>query len=100
MRALLDSLRASSAKNPGMEEGLLEQWEDCKYTYAYDAYDAAETWYVEWGILHERSRLKIWKSPSSQPLPNMFSVQVSVSETDKNEGDGFDIYHRELISSY
>ena len=96
VRALLDSLHAAAAKNPGMEEGLLEQWEDCKYTYAYDAYDAAETWYVEWGILHERSRSKIWKSPETLH-PSAYSVEVEVSETDN---DNFDNYHGELIISY
>ena len=36
------------------EEYLREAWEELKGSFGYDAYDAADDWWVDWGVLRER----------------------------------------------
>ncbi|KAI5121804.1 hypothetical protein M0805_009796 [Coniferiporia weirii] len=36
------------------EVGLLKQWEEFKEVWGYDAFEDADTWWVEWGTLLER----------------------------------------------
>lgn len=36
------------------EEYLKAQWEEFKGSFGYEAYDAADSWWVDWGSLRER----------------------------------------------
>lgn len=36
------------------EQYLREQWEQFKELFGFNAYDDADTWWVEWGVLHDR----------------------------------------------
>jgi len=39
------------------EEYLKAQWEEFKGSFGYEAYDAADGWWVDWGSLRERIRV-------------------------------------------
>lgn len=35
---------------------LLDQWEQVKELFGYDAEDQADDWWIKWGILQERAK--------------------------------------------
>lgn len=58
------------------EDYLRRQWEEFRNNFAYDAYDEADTWWVEWGYLNEHA--SVAKEDTRQPL----YVQVDTAERD------------------
>jgi salicylate hydroxylase len=38
------------------EETTAEHWERAKFLFGYDAEDAADNWWVQWGLLRERAK--------------------------------------------
>ena len=54
------------------DEGYLrEQWEEFREVFGYDAYEDAETWWVEWGMLMD-------KADGRAQTPNIFMSEVLV----------------------
>ena len=56
------------------ETYLRKQWEELGEVFGYNAYEEADTWWVEWGILHQRLKGK----ESTLFIPSQVVVQVSV----------------------
>ena len=52
MRAARESGQLDWENSP--EQYLREQWEQFKELFGFNAYDDADTWWVEWGVLHDR----------------------------------------------
>ncbi|KAH8110329.1 FAD/NAD-binding domain-containing protein [Phellopilus nigrolimitatus] len=41
------------------EDSLSSAWEDFKMSFGYEAYDAADDWWVDWGVMRERMAASI-----------------------------------------
>lgn len=44
------------------EDLLRDSWEEFRFSFAYDAYDAADEWWVNWGLTYERMNAAQGKS--------------------------------------
>lgn len=63
------------------DEGmLLEQWEQISQEFGYNARDAAEEWWLKWGMLGDRSR----DSQILKPLHMVFEVTERTSPIDSD----------------
>jgi len=60
------------------EGQLREQWEEIAGVFGYNARDAAEDWWVNWGALRERSQ-------SMNPLDFKFEMEVITSPVEEIE---------------
>lgn len=49
------------------EEYLKAQWEEFKGSFGYEAYDAADSWWVDWGSLREK--MSVRSIPEDEELP-------------------------------
>lgn len=56
------------------EDSTVAQWDQNRELFAYDAEDEADNWWVQWGLLQERSKTSHCPSNNQQ----MFSLDVSV----------------------
>ncbi len=56
------------------EDGTVAQWDQNRELFAYDAEDEADNWWVQWGLLQERSKTSYRADDNQQ----MFSLDVSV----------------------
>jgi salicylate hydroxylase len=57
-----------------LEVGAVAEWDQNRELYAYDAEDEADNWWVQWGLLQERSKTTHWADDNQQ----MFSLDISV----------------------
>lgn len=71
MRAELD--RGEYDWTEADEGALRRQWEEFRDDFGYNAYEAADTWWVEWGVLFER--VNVTTSTSSM---NTFTQEIFV----------------------
>ena len=54
-RSMRAQMKEGAKDWSGCEDGFLRNaWEEFRDAFAYDAYDDADTWWVEWGVLFER----------------------------------------------
>lgn len=61
------------------EDGYLRRsWEEFRDAFGYDAYDDADTWWVEWGILSERMHGREGNSNG-----NIFNGQIVVEQASR-----------------
>ncbi|KAH8110332.1 FAD/NAD-binding domain-containing protein [Phellopilus nigrolimitatus] len=49
------------------EEVLRGRWEEYRGSFGYEAYDAADDWWVDWGVLQERMTAARSKTPVGRP---------------------------------
>ena len=61
------------------ESYLLKSWEEFCGIFGYDAFDDADTWWVEWGVLHERAKTK--EKSDEDHFKGIFTVQTAHSIT-------------------
>ena len=71
MRAELD--RGELDWTEADEGALRQQWEEFRDDFGYNAYEAADTWWVEWGVLLERVN-----AAASTPSMGSFMSEVFV----------------------
>lgn len=57
------------------EGALRQQWEEFRDDFGYNAYEAADTWWVEWGVLLERVN-----AAASKPSISSFMTEVLVEK--------------------
>lgn len=58
------------------EDGYLRRsWEEFRDAFGYDAYDDADTWWVEWGVLLERMNI-----PNRSNASDIFNGQITVEQ--------------------
>jgi salicylate hydroxylase len=56
------------------EDSTVAQWDQNRELFAYDAEDEADNWWVQWGLLQERSKASNWADDKER----MFSLDISV----------------------
>jgi salicylate hydroxylase len=56
------------------EDSTVAQWDQNRELFAYDAEDEADNWWVQWGLLQERSKTSHRADDNQQ----MFSLDISV----------------------
>ena len=56
------------------EDVSVAQWDQNRELFAYDAEDEADNWWVQWGLLQERSKTSYFEDNDQQ----MFSLDISV----------------------
>ena len=56
------------------ESYLRKSWEEFRDLFGYDAFDDADTWWVEWGALYEHAKSK------ETPYEGIFDGQVTVQK--------------------
>ena len=54
------------------EDGIVALWDQNRELFAYDAEDEADNWWVQWGLLQERSKA------STRQDKEMFALDISV----------------------
>jgi salicylate hydroxylase len=70
MRAKYDEGQNVLADDDG--DNNVAQWDQNRELFAYDAEDEADNWWVQWGLLHERSRAQVSEHMET------FSLDISV----------------------
>jgi salicylate hydroxylase len=56
------------------EDSTVAQWDHNRELFAYDAEDEADNWWVQWGLLQERSKTFYSADDNQQ----MFTLDISV----------------------
>jgi len=76
--------RATAALDNGgrVDEGMvLDQWESLKDMYAHNANDEADNWFVEWGVMYERSAAAshpgLRSDDGGHAMPMAFTMSVN-----------------------
>lgn len=54
--SMREARRVAANKDEWSASELAEQWASILATWAYDAYDESEDWWVHWGLLRERAK--------------------------------------------
>jgi salicylate hydroxylase len=57
------------------EDTTVAQWDHNRELFGYDAEDAADTWWVQWGLLQERANATRWENNTQL---EMFSLDAHV----------------------
>ena len=63
------------------DDVLNRAWEEFKGSYAYDAYDAADDWWVDWGMLRERIRAASYASETKSFVDNSLGLAFAQAVT-------------------
>lgn len=56
------------------EEVVRHAWDEFRTSYAYDAYDAADEWWNDWGLLRERMRAASYASDTKVLAENSLDL--------------------------
>lgn len=62
------------------EEYLRASWEELKGSFGYEAYDAADDWWVDWGVLRERMS-------AAMSIANGIAIPVSSEDEGDTDAD-------------
>ena len=61
-------------------ERLRASWEELKGSFGYEAYDAADDWWVDWGVLRERMS-------AAMSIANGIAIPVSSEDEGDTDAD-------------
>ena len=50
---------------------LQKAWEELRFSFGYEAYDAADDWWIDWGVMRERLSV-IMDDSEAKPIPGAF----------------------------
>ena len=83
LRKLNHNADAGAETNDVSEEYLREQFDEFQFVFGYDAYDEAENWWVEWGMILDRTMsMGMEYSSSCEDVPQESFMYCSRSGED------------------